>query len=290
MERLNNASHPSERGRGQRARLLMKKLIPFGRAMAALLLATAASVPMTATAQAAPAGSDADKWQFTAGLYGWFATIKGTIVSDTGTTDIDLPFGDLVDALKMAFMGEIAVHNGRWGAFADTLYLDVGSGKLTQTRNLSVGGATFPVTTSESADVKANVWTFAGAYRVVSSPDWTMDVIAGARSLYLKAKIDYSIGPILGNKESSGTVWNGIVGVKGRYSFADQGAWFVPFYVDIGTGESSLTWHALAGIGYKFRWGDAVAAWRYMDWNGKSGKSIQDLNINGPILGVQLHF
>jgi len=27
-----------------------------------------------------------------------------------------------------------------------------------------------------------------------------------------------------------------------------------------------------------------------MDWNGKSGKPIQDLNLNGPLLGVQLHF
>jgi hypothetical protein len=268
----------------------VKKPVHFVRAMAAALLALAASMPGTAAAQAAPATSDADKWQFTAGIYGWFATIKGTVISDTGTTDIDLPFSDLWSALKMAFMGEIAVRNGRWGAFADTLYLDVGSGKLTQTRNIAVGGATYPVTTTESADVKANVWTLAGDYRIVSTPEWTVDALAGARSLHIKTAIDYSIGPILGHKESSGTIWNGIVGVKGRYSFADQGAWFVPFYVDIGTGDSSLTWHALAGIGYKFHWGDAVATWRYMDWNGKSGKPIQDLSINGPMLGVQLHF
>lgn len=137
--------------------------------MAATFLAIAASMSGTAAAQSAPASSDADKWQFTAGLYGYFATIKGTILSGTSSTDIDLPFGDLWDALKMAFMGELAVHNGRWGAFADTLYLDVGSGKLTKTRNVTVGGATFPVTASESADVKANVWTLAGEYRLMST-------------------------------------------------------------------------------------------------------------------------
>jgi hypothetical protein len=32
-----------------------------------------------------------------------------------------------------------------------------------------VGGATFPVTASESADVKANVWTLAGEYRLMST-------------------------------------------------------------------------------------------------------------------------
>ena len=268
----------------------MKKRISFGHAMAATFLAIAASMSGTAAAQAAPASSDADKWQFTAGLYGYFATIKGTIVSGTSSTDIDVPFGDLWDALKMTFMGELGVHNGRWGAFADTLYLDVGSGKLTKTRNVTVGGTTFPVTASESADVKANVWTLAGEYRLMSTPDWTVDALAGARSLYIKAKIDYSIGPILGQKETSGTVWDGIVGVKGRYSFGDHREWFVPFYLDVGTGQTSLTWQALAGIGYRFHWGDAVATWRYMDWNGKSGKPIQDLNLNGPLLGVQLHF
>jgi hypothetical protein len=257
--------------------------------MAATFLAIAASMSGTAAAQAAPASSDADKWQFNVGLYGYFPALKGQVISGSSSTDIDLPFHDILDALKMTFMGEVAVHNGRWGVFADALYMDLGS-VASSTKNISVGGATFPVPTSESVDVRAWVWTVAGAYRVVSSPEWTMDVIAGARSLYLKAQLDYAVGPIGGHKETSGTAWDGIVGVKGRYAFGDKREWFVPYYVDIGTGETAFTWQGLAGIGYAFRWGDAVASWRYLDWNGKSGKPIADLNLSGPMVGVLLHF
>jgi len=268
----------------------MKKRISFGHAMAATFLAIAASMSGTAAAQAAPASSDADKWQFNVGLYGYFPALKGQVISGSSSTDIDLPFHDILDALKMTFMGEVSVRNGRWGAFVDALYMDLGSGKISQTKNVSVGGATFPVATSESLDVRAWVWTLAGDYRLVSTPEWTVDALAGARSLYLKAKIDYSVGPIDGHKETSGTAWDGIIGVKGRYAFGDQREWFVPFYLDVGTGQTAFTWQGLAGIGYRFHWGDAVATWRYMDWNGKSGKPIQDLNLNGPLLGVQLHF
>jgi hypothetical protein len=268
----------------------MKKLTSLGHGMAATLLAIAASMPGTAAAQAAPASSDADKWQFNVGLYGYFPALKGQVLhKDSSSTDIDLSFSDLLDVLKMTFMGEVVVHNGRWGVFADALYMDLGS-VASSTKNISVGGATFPVPTSESVDVRAWVWTVAGAYRVVSSPEWTMDVIAGARSLYLKAQLDYAVGPIGGHKETSGTAWDGIVGVKGRYAFGDKREWFVPYYVDIGTGETAFTWQGLAGIGYAFRWGDAVASWRYLDWNGKSGKPIADLNLSGPMVGVLLHF
>jgi hypothetical protein len=40
------------------------------------------------------------------------------------------------------------------------------------------------------------------------------------------------------------------VGVKGRYTFGDDGKWFVPFYLDVGTGQSQLTWQISSGLGY----------------------------------------
>ena len=48
------------------------------------------------------------------------------------------------------------------------------------------------------------------------------------------------------------TNWDGIVGVKGRWHFGAEHRWFVPYYVDIGTGDSDFTWQAMAGIGYSW--------------------------------------
>ena len=61
-----------------------------------------------------------------------------------------------------------------------------------------------------------------------------------------------------GTKKVSESVWDGIVGVKGRYAFGDDRKWFVPFYLDVGTGQTKLTWQAAAGVGYAFHWGDVV--------------------------------
>jgi hypothetical protein len=265
------------------------------RAMTALLCASAALVPATATAQTALASPDAEKWQFTAELYGYFPEITGKVNyrGDSGSTDIDVPFHDLLDALKMGFMGALGAHNGRWGMFADALYMDLETDK-SRTRDFTVGGSTVPVTADVSTELKAWVWTLAGDYRVVSNPDWTVDLLAGARSLYLKPTLDYTIaGPlrtINGSKGSSTTFWDGIVGIKGRYAFGDNREWYVPFYLDVGTGDTDLTWQAVAGIGYSYHWGDLLATWRYLDWNGKSGKPLADLTLSGPMLGVALHW
>jgi len=33
-------------------------------------------------------------------------------------------------------------------------------------------------------------------------------------------------------------------------AFGESRKWFVPYYLDVGTGESDLTWQAMGGIGY----------------------------------------
>ena len=53
----------------------------------------------------------------------------------------------------------------------------------------------------------------------------------------------------------------------------------------MGTGDSDLTWQAIGGIGYAFSWGEGIAAWRYLDYKFNADK-IQDINFNGPAIGV----
>jgi len=64
----------------------------------------------------------------------------------------------------------------------------------------------------------------------------------------------------------------------------------VPFYLDVGTGQSDLTWQGATGLGYAFGWGETLAMGRYLDYSFKSGKSLEDMNFNGPMLGVALHW
>ena len=120
-------------------------------------------------------------------------------------------------------------------------------------------------------------------------------MFAGARLLNVKEKLGWefsaNVGPVVGpgqtgSSESKLDNWDGIVGVKGRLNFGSRREWFVPYYVDVGVGDSDFTWQGSAGIGYAFNWGEVIAAWRYLDYNFKSGQKIESVNLNGPLIGV----
>ncbi len=268
----------------------------ISRTLAVLCFACGAFLPPSAAAQPAQPVGESGKWEFAATIYGFIPTIDGTVnyAGDTRSSDFSVSKSDVINHLKMTFMGALDAHNGSWGIFNDVLYVDLG-GVKSQTHDFSVGNIGLPVgaTADLNFGLKATVWTVAGEYRVASDSAWTVDLLAGARLLDLKPTLGYSIMGDLGilpgrsgSKSVSSSVWDGIVGVKGRYAFGDEGKWFVPFYLDVGTGQTQLTWQGAGGIGYAYSWGEVVALYRYLDWNAQSGKPIEKLDLGGPMIGV----
>jgi hypothetical protein len=260
-------------------------------------LAACATMAQEAAAQST-APWPADTWRFGASLYIYGPKIDGSFAfpKRSGNGEIIVDGGSFFDSLEGAFMGAFEAHNGRWGIFTDFLYVDV-SGSSNGTRDFSIGGSNVPgsVTADLNLGVKGSAWTIAGEYRLQSTRESTVDLLFGARVLDIKPRLSFGLNGDLGNTvvvsrsgnfEVKDTNWDAIVGVKGRFAFGDQLKWFAPYYADIGTGESRLTWQAAGGIGYAFDWGDIVGMWRYMRYDMKSGDVIQDLSLNGPMLGV----
>jgi hypothetical protein len=246
----------------------------------------------TAGAQVRP-----DDWQFRALIYAYLPTISGSTTFPAGSgSNVNADSDKILDSLKFAFMGTLEAQKGRWGAFTDVMYLNV-SGSKSGTRDLTIGGVELPagVTSNASLDIKATVWTLAANYRLLAAPDAAYDVFAGARLVDVTEKLGWefsaNVGPVVGpgltgNSQTKLDNWDAIIGLKGRFNFGQNREWFVPYYVDVGAGDSKSTWQAIAGIGYAFRWGEVVAAWRYLDYDFKSGTRIQSLNLNGPAIGV----
>ena len=87
---------------------------------------------------------------------------------------------------------------------------------------------------------------------------------------------------------ASGTVWDGIVGIKGEVTLNEK--WYLPYYLDIGTGETDLTYQAFGGVGYQFSRVDLVAGWRYLRWNFDDSSAFDNMYINGPLVGVKIRF
>jgi len=237
-----------------------------------------------------------EPWRFQGTLYVYVPSVGGqtTFPPDGGSSAVSVDLGDIFK-LKFAFMGSLEARKGQWGAFTDAIYLNLGNSKQSSTA-FSIGGALpVGVAADVNLDLKGWLWTLAGTYRVVTRPDYALDMFAGVRVLDITQNVHWQLNgnigavPVLdraGSRETSDQNWDAIIGVRGRWTLADGGRWFVPYYLDVGTGDSNLTTQAMAGVGYSYPWGDVVAAWRYIGYDMKSGKPIEKINFNGPAIAA----
>lgn len=260
-----------------------------------VVLGTACLTPPLAAAQP---GVDALTWRAT--LYGWIPDVSGQTNFSTGAggPSIGLSPSDYLDMLQMVFMGSLDVRGpGRWGALTDFIYLKFGESK-SATRGFALGpdgGVPAGVTLDANMDLKGWSWTLAAMYSLSRSPSYESNLLLGARMLKVKQTLDWTfngnIGTIglpsrSGRSEADGTNWDLLVGAKGNLAISADRRWYVPYYFDIGAGDSRLTWQALVGVGYSFGWGAVTAAWRYLDYELKDDPKIESVTFSGPGIGV----
>ncbi len=251
-------------------------------------------------AQAADPGND-DDWQYNASIYLWGAGAKGRTASgsdasgnriDGSDIDFDVGFDALLKNLNMAFMGDFEVRKARWSLLADLIYLNVEADKS--------GSVPVPVlpgsnaTVKVDADVKMKAWllNLIGGYNVWQTEKGTLDLLAGAR--YFDLRLDLDIGAKLGGLAPSADLspslisLDAVIGVKGHLDLNKQ--WYAPYYLDIGTGQSDFTWQALAGVGYRFGWGNVSLTYRHIDWDYGSDRTIDNFKLSGPLLAATFQF
>ena len=272
--------------------------IPLTRSLirTALALATALVVP-AAAAQDLTAGD----WKFRAQVYGWFPTVSSetTFPASSGGGSTKLDAGDYLDSLRFAFMGTFEARKGKFGLLTDYIYLDFDAEKGSS-RDLSFSGplglVSFPADTSASVDLRLRGWAWglAGTYALVEKPNYEMQLLGGVRLLKIDTTVDWTLrGNIAalpqftraGAYTTKDDVWDVIVGAKGTLKLGD-GKWFVPYYVDVGTGQSDLTWQAMGGIGYSFSWGEVLGAYRHLDYRFGQDTGMKALSFSGPAIAV----
>ena len=130
----------------------MTRRLSFPFAATAVALAVSGLLPVAAQAQQANEGL---KWN--AAIYGWLPAISGSTAYpvNTGGGGLHLDGKDVLDALKMTFMGTLEVKNGKWGGFTDLVYADLGGSKG-GTRDFSLG-SNHPLPGDVSADLNLSL-------------------------------------------------------------------------------------------------------------------------------------
>jgi hypothetical protein len=265
-------------------------------------LATCALTFAAALAPAISIAQDNQGWRWSGSLNLFLPTLSGTSTfpASVGGSAPSVDTSKLLDSLNSVFMATLEARNGRWGLFTDVIYMDL-SADRGGSRDFSLGGSDLPVGASANLNygLKGWSWTLGGTYAVAAGPLQTVDLIAGARLLDIQSHLDWSTAGNIGSiavADRSGTRdtrlrnWDAIIGAKGRYVLPGSGKWFLPWYLDVGTGNSQMTTQAMGGVGYAFPWGDVVGAWRYLGYDFKSNEGLQDLRFSGPMVSAVFHW
>lgn len=231
------------------------------------------------------ASAQENGWEFELAAYFWYASIGGDTAANS---ELDIDADQLIDNLELAFMGAFGARKDRWSFLADAIYFNV-----EDDQQVTVGGSSGLAATA-NLDVEVSSWIFSpmAGYRVAETDRFKLDVLAGARYLYLKTDVTVGVntpaGALQNRVSDSGDIWDGIVGVRGEIQLGAN--FFMPFLLDIGAGESDLTWQAYGGIGYRFNNFDVVAAYRYLDWEFENDQAFDNMNVSGPMAGIKFRF
>ena len=272
------------------------------------------SLSCVAVSGAALAENTSDEWQFQITPYLWLPTIDGTLNFDlppggAGSPDIEVGPTDWLELLNFGALVAGSARKGRFSIFTDFVYLSMtrnGDGRVVSVEGAVPGNLiSIPVsadlTLNTRTDMDGLTWTLAAGYTVKESETSSIDVFAGARlfsvdfsaSWQLTTSVSTPGGQELlsaqGSIGSDTDLWDGIVGVRGHFGFGN-GNWSVPFYLDVGTGSSDLTWNAVAGLSRSFGWGDLLLIYRHLEYDEGSGGLMQNFSFSGPAFGAGFRF
>jgi hypothetical protein len=246
--------------------------------IAAVLICTMCLLVIPVSGRAQNSSNSSNEWKFIGNIYLWAASIEGTT---GGGNQIDLSFSDILDNLDFTFMGGLEARKSKWSLVGDLIYLSLQDGQ----------GATLPSGGNIRTDVEIDGWVInlLAGYNLLNTPSSLVDVVFGARYLDLETTINTSLsGGQPRERSQSGNVWDGVIGIRGKQYLGDK--WYIPYQLDIGTGDSDQTWQGMAGIAYELKRWNLALAYRHIEWEFDSDNSIDDLNFSGPGFLAQFRF
>jgi len=212
-------------------------------------------------------------------------------------TSVNIPPVDYLAKLNSAAMFAFDARKGNLDLFGDYIYVNASaSASVAGTLSGRFGKIQIPFSLSTDAHFRESIWELAGGFTVARGHNADLSMFLGLRELPVNLIFDYNatIGKrnILapsGEITASGITQDVIFGLRGKAFFGD-GHWYVPYYVDVGTGAGQVgnqTWEGYSGAGYAFNHGQTLLlAYRDLGYFGFAPSShVQQLTLAGPLLG-----
>ena len=221
-------------------------------------------------------------WVFSTNFYVWATGLEGNLrtLPPLPTVHANLSFGDTLGHLDGALMGGIEARNDRWVVFTDLVLSKISASENTTVLGLPVS-ASFKSTNA--------IGLLSGGYRVVDTPQFTLDGLAGVRGFEMNNRIGISAGPLSGAYEKGAGWVDGVVGAKARLNLTDQ--LYATTIGFVGGGSSKYEWDLYGGLGYTFtdHW-SAFAGYRALKVDYQRGNFLYDAMQQGPVMGASYRF
>lgn len=225
----------------------------------------------------------AEDWDFAFTPYVWLPSLTSQLHTEFGTVESTSSGDDTLSDLDFAFMAALEARRGKLSLVGDLLYTDLSSEEPTPLGRLW-----------DSVNTDTRVGAFSGyaLWRVAETPMVALDLGAGFRAYSAKIDTTLEAGRLDGRSYDLSEQWiDPLLAARGSVRFNDH--WSANAVLDVGgfDGQNDSTWQTLASVNYAINdtW-TIRGGWRYLDIQ----KEIDGLNVetelNGPIIGVGIHF
>jgi hypothetical protein len=237
-------------------------------------------------------------WEFSLTPYLWLPRVDASMRYETpGSGGSNVSLTNLLQHLNAALFLNAEARRDRWGLVTDLVFCNFRKEGSNVSTVVGPGGEVeTPVNSGTTTSLTGYMVSVTGNYSLSRSPDARLELLGGVRYTHIGTTLDWyfatSVDSLPGRAGSVGQgvdLWDGIVGFRGSAGFGG-GKWFVPYYLDAGTGTSKFTWQTQLGIGYSFGWGDLLLVYRYLSFEQGDEHPVQRLYFSGPALGARFHF
>lgn len=247
-------------------------------------------------------------WQFDLTPYLWLPTISGDVnytpsPGGGGRPGVGVGATDWLDLLNGAALLSGGARKGPFSIRADYVYLGLKSehDTVVAVRDDVLLPVASSLNVATETRFDGSSWTLAAGYAIRQNGNNFIELLGGVRYLGLDLRTSWNLSlditapgggvvlPATGSIGEDAELWDGIVGVRGRAQIGDS-RWSMPYYLDVGTGSSDLTWQALAGFSYRYGWGELLLLYRHLDYDEGSDRLLEGLSLTGPTIGVRFRF
>ncbi len=259
-----------------------------------------------ATAQpdeATPVAVERPDWTLQITPYMWAAGLEGNIspFRRAPTIHIEKSFSDVMDDLNFGGFVNIWGRYDRFVFSGDVMYINTtdshGTGPLPA---LQIPGLGVPIPPGANVDARVDTEqftaTFQGGYRLLETPRFTLDALAGARFWYISNDVTVTAShPAIGSRfashgESFGWV-DPVIGARAFLNLTEKLS--LQAQADIGGfgAGSDFTWSAQATLNYIFT--DRLSAslgYKVLDVDYDHDGHVFDARLSGPVLGMTYRF